>query len=60
MSAIWVVCSDCGYKFDIEDSIKADFKCPICHSQSFEYDDEIEKFDDFFTKGDKDNEGFRY
>ena len=59
MSAIWVKCGSCGYKFDIEDSIKADFECPICYSKYFEYDEDLEKFDDYYLRSNNDDhEGY--
>ena len=60
MSCIWVKCLRCEYKFDIEDSINGNFNCPICGSKQFEYDEDIEKIDDYFIGSDtEDYEGFR-
>lgn len=61
MSSIWVKCSFCGCKFDIEDSIRAEYECPKCGYKCFEYDDNIDKFDDYYLRrNDEDYEGIKY
>jgi Zn finger protein HypA/HybF involved in hydrogenase expression len=59
MSCIWVRCLDCGQQFDIEDGIKGDFRCPICFSKFFEYD-QGEALDEFFLRGNEDYEGIQF
>lgn len=54
MSSIWVKCLDCGQQFDIEDGIKGDFRCPVCRSRFFEYDDD--RFEKYFTRESDDYE----
>jgi Zn finger protein HypA/HybF involved in hydrogenase expression len=47
MSALWVKCLDCGQQFDIENSIRSDYRCPVCHSRFFEVDND-DSFDAYF------------